>query len=78
MAEDQAHDEWCEIETEIDADLYEKLEEKASLSGRTVSAQLVYELKVNRGLVNADPHDEEARLRGQVFRRIHARQPLHG
>ena len=48
---------------------------RAEASGRTLSAQLVYELQVNRGLCPPGPGDREATERGQLFRRIFTQRP---
>ena len=53
-------------------------EQRAESAGRTLEAQLRYELEVNYGLTMPDPGDLEATQRGQIYRRIHAHQPLRG
>lgn len=54
------------------------LEARALAAGRTLNAQMCYELAVNHGLRPPDPGDVEATERGQIFRRIFTRRPLNG
>jgi hypothetical protein len=65
-------------EVELPRDIYEFLEARAQVSGRTIADQFIYEFKLNRGLICADPHDEEGRQRGQVMRKILSRQVRYG
>jgi negative regulator of replication initiation len=70
---------WEKLEpVEIDQEVYEYIAPRAERSGRTVAAQLVYELQVNRGLAPPDPGDDEARERGRLFKRIFSKRPLLG
>ncbi len=78
MAQDPEHDGMEELTVYLDQDSYDYVAERAERAGRSVGDQLVYELKVNRGLCTADPHDEEARQRGQIMRRIFSHRPLRG
>ncbi|MEO5631440.1 MAG: hypothetical protein ABIQ24_07510 [Nitrospiraceae bacterium] len=53
-------------------------ETRAHDAGRTVEAQLRYELEVGLGLTVPDPGDREATQRGQLYRRIRQRRILQG
>jgi hypothetical protein len=62
----------------LNAETVAHLETRALAAGRTLNAQLCYELAVNHGLCPPDPGDVEATQRGQIFRRIFKGRPLNG
>jgi hypothetical protein len=62
----------------LDEDTLAHYQARAQASGRTLEAQLVYELMVNHGFTVPDPGDLEATQRGQIFRRIFGYKPLNG
>jgi hypothetical protein len=67
-----------QVTVTLDAETLAHYETRAQASGRTVEAQIRYELEVNHGLCPPDPGDVEATQRGQIFRRIFAKTPLNG
>ncbi len=62
----------------LDPETLAHYQARARAAGRTLSDQLVYEFKVNRGLCQPDPADKEATERGELFRRMQTRSPLKG
>lgn len=75
---DERADGAAPMQLDLDEDTVAHYEARAHAAGRTLEAQLLYELKVNRGLCPPDPGDEEARERRRVFRRIFSQSPLMG
>lgn len=63
---------------ELDADIYEYVAKRAAQTGRTVGAQLLYELKARFGLIPLDPGDHDARMARQVLGRSVRKRPLFG
>ncbi len=51
---------------------------RAEAGGRTLEAQLRYELEVRHGRTVPDPGDVEATQHGQLFRRMSQGRILHG
>lgn len=75
---DDDHAGWVDVTAFIDDELRAFLTERAEISGRTLSEQLVYELQVNRDLTVPDAGDVVATQRGQVFRRMRSGSILQG
>ncbi|MCI0426910.1 MAG: hypothetical protein L0Z46_02695 [Nitrospiraceae bacterium] len=66
------------IHVDLDEETVAHYERRSEAAGRTLEAQLLYELEVNHGLALPDPGDVEATQRGQIFRRISTRRILQG
>ena len=62
----------------LDTNTVEHYESRAKTAGRSWDEQIVYELLVNRGLVQPDVGDYEAAQRASLLRRVSDRRMLHG
>jgi hypothetical protein len=62
----------------LDEETVAHYETRAHAAGRTLNAQLCYELEVNHGLCPPDPGDLEATHRGEIYRRMFTGHPLNG
>jgi hypothetical protein len=66
------------VDVWLDEDTLAYYARRAETAGRTLEAQIVYELQVNHELIVPDPGDVEATQRGQVFRRMRSGSILQG
>ena len=66
------------IHVDLDDETVAHYERRAEAAGRTLEAQIHYELEVNHGLALPDVGDVEATQRRQIFRRISTRRILQG
>ena len=66
------------VNVTLDAETLAHYEARAQASGRTLEAQIRYELEVNHGGTVPDPGDAEATQRGQLFRRMFRGRILQG
>lgn len=77
-ARSREHDQGESVEAELDQESYEHFADRAERAGRTLEAQIIYELQVNRGLHLPDPGDDEAGDRRRLFQRMFTQRPLKG
>jgi len=66
------------VDVWLDEETWAYYAARAQASGRTLEAQIVYELQVNHELAVPDPGDVDATQRGQVFRRMRSGALLQG
>lgn len=66
------------IHVDLDDETVAHYARRAEAAGRTLNAQLIYELSVNHSRAVPDVGDVEATQRGQIFRRIFKGRILQG
>ena len=66
------------IHIDLDEETVAHYEQRAEAAGRTLEAQIRYELAVNHGFTVPDFGDVEATQRGQIFRRMSKGRILQG
>ena len=66
------------VHVTLDEETVAHYEQRAESAGRTLEAQLGYELEVAHGVTMPDPGDGEATQRGQLFRRMSKGRTLQG
>ena len=54
------------------------VQRRAEFAGRTLEAQIRYEMEVVFGLTLPDPGDRAATQQGQLYRRMFQHRPLQG
>jgi hypothetical protein len=76
MKEDREDDKLVRVT--LDEETLARYARRAEAAGRTVEAQLRYELEVCLGLTLPDPGGRAATQHSQLYRRMFARTPLNG
>lgn len=66
------------VHVTLDEETLAHYDQRAEAAGRTLGAQLRYELEVVHGGALPDPGDREATQRGQLFRRMSTGRILQG